>query len=277
MPTVHVALFHTEGGAKDGLLDLRAECLQFRQALQSVGLNVLVYSPSVMIEEEIVGPEVFRDHSEYVKSHPDFWKLPTHNVGWSKQNFLLWKPELLRFLLSQGSSVVAENDIVFYHDVNVTRFPQYLSGIDKWAKLAHKWCRDKDVVLFTDSDIKLKQDVKQDLWNKYLGERSGDWRHVWAGALVCRKSQGARGFVRQWLNLTRQLDARAPVPMATQSSDLYIHSQEQACLSIAYYLSRQRASGLSGSPRLVDLAGDRRIPPTVKMRVRGKLKSLRGR
>lgn len=230
------------------------------------GLYSLCFTPRTLIQSDPSLVDVFIDQRSYVETHADFGNIPLHVENWSAQNFLLWKPALLSHLLAESFEGIEEDDILFYHDANVEKFPEYLEGVRSWRRLARKYTKRTSVVLFHDNDIRLKQDVKPDLLERTLGSSSRELRHIWAGAAIFKKNAESRAFVESWLRLSLELDNRAPVPMRKPCSDLLVHSQEQACLSVVAY------SDMDGCRppkcRTVDLFGTRRIPVTFRQRLR---------
>jgi len=259
VPEVHLVSFYTEGSPHDQLQDLSAEAAMMRDQAHRVGLRATLFSPRLLLGLSARFETVFTDQREYVESHPDFCNLPVNNPAWSAMNFFLWKPELICMLLHPAYEAIAEGDLIFYHDSNTTKSPTYLRGIEKWDRYVRRLNTTHSINLFLDNDLRLGNDVKPDLLNRTLGYQARRLRHIWAGAMVFRKCEISRLFVDRWLSHTRNLDSRAPVPMAAPDPDLLIHSQDQACLSVTTYqwIYEQGSTDIS----LVDLRGSRRIPP----------------
>lgn len=266
MSKVHLIIFYTQGTPLDPGLNLEKEAkLVYDEAIKSFD-SVQLYTPEKCrnIFEDYEG--IFKDRRTWVeKQASKMTEIFEWSENWAAMNFLLWKPALISYLLNQKNQF-SNNDIIFYHDVNVTRYPEYLSGIKEWPLYVKKEMANKSILLFTDYRMKLTHDVKRELlersnlWNYQAARRP----HVWAGAMAFRKDTNAQKFVHEWLNLCSDQNNLSPVTRYQHTRNFIKHSQEQACLSVVYHSAYKSDETV----RLKYLFESRSIPPTTTTKLR---------
>ena len=266
MSKVHLILFYTKGPPFDVGLNLEKEAeAVYSEAIESFD-SVQMYTPEIC-------RGIFKDH-EAIFTDQRKWVMQqaanmTETFEWSENwaaiNFLLWKPSLINHLLNHCNQI-SNDDIIFYHDINITRYPEYLTGIKKWKSYILKEIHNNSTLLFTDYKMKLKHDVKRELLerSKLWNYRSSRQPHIWAGAMAFRKDSNAQKFVSEWLDVCLDINNLSPVTSYQHTKKFIKHSQEQACLSVLYY------SGYKSdcTVRLNYLLESRSIPPTIDIKLR---------
>ena len=266
MSKVHLVLFYTQGEPFDKGLNLEKEAKQVYNQAKGIFDHVYLFTPEkcrqVFNDHEII----FQDQREWVQKQAIEMKLPFEwSANWAALNFLLWKPALIDHLLNHSNSI-SQDDIIFYHDVNTTRYPEYLNGIKNWKLYVQKELKNKSTLLFTDYKMKLTTDIKRELL-----ERSNLWNyeysqkpHIWAGAMAFRRDANAQKFVGEWLKLCLDIDNLSPVTRYQRTKNFIKHSQEQACLSVLYHSAYQS----DRTVKLKYLLESRSIPPTFATKLR---------
>jgi hypothetical protein len=177
------------------------------------------------------------------------------NENWAALNFLQWKPALIYEEL-MNSKNINFGDILFYHDVNVTKYPEYLKNIEKWPKFLLSNMRNKSILLFNDNNMLLRVDCKKELIDKYKCEEFENEAHTWAGAIAIRKDENGIKFINEWVKMVNDLDNVSPITNYGDREGFYWHSQEQACLSILFFLNSEKSF-----VKKIFLYNQRAIPP----------------
>ena len=229
---VHFLSFFTEGNKKDLGSDLTKEAKILSSRVEEYFHSTTMLSPSILIEHDKKWENFFCDKREWVQENylhtiPNFrW-----NENWAALNFLQWKPMLIYEQLV-NSEKIKFGDIIFYHDVNVTKYPEYLINIEDWPKFLSSKMKGKSILLFNDNNTPLRVDCKKELIDKYQCEKFEHKAHTWAGALAVRKDPNGIKFIHDWVKMVDQLENISPITSYGDRDGYYWHSQEQACLSI---------------------------------------------
>ena len=253
---IHFLSFYTEGEGKDLGLSLLAEAQILSNHVRQYFSSVTMRSPESLIDNDIRWADLFKDRRNWVKAR---YQNSISGFNWSENwaalNFLVWKPHLISNEL-QVSNKINPGDILFYHDVNVSKYPDYLYGIKKWVGYLHSQMKGKSVLLFDDDGLPIRADCKKELIEKYQCEAFEKERHTWAGAIAVRKDKDGLHFVSDWIKMVSDLDNVSPITNYGNRVGYNWHSQEQACLSILYLKNLNNPS-----VKKVFLYKGRRIPP----------------
>lgn len=257
-PAVHLVLFHTEGEPHDHGKDLRAGAQQLADAAVGHFSSVRVFTPRQLLSRGERWQDILRDVSPLITSHPLFSEDLRWNPQWARIGLLRWKPELISSVLD--GSDVTPGDIVFYHDADVERYPDYLYGIPRWASWLSRKMRQLDLLTFDDNQAPLLSDSKPELVERLVGmDAAHHLSHVWAGAVAVKKTDAGRSAIAQWAALCADANNLLPVTRAKRDSQLAQHSADQAVLSCLWH-----SPDLLGSEirrERVFLHRSRRIPP----------------
>jgi|APSaa5957512535_1039671.scaffolds.fasta_scaffold04696_3 hypothetical protein len=228
---VHLIYFYTEDKKLDKGLDLATEAKIFSSLTTERFTSVQGYNPQKLIESGKKWLGVFQDKTSWVVSHPEYTKKLKWNREWAKVNFQAWKPKLiLEVLLSDR---VKDGDIVYYHDVNIGKYPEYKIGIPKWEEYISSEMILSDVLLFNDNNIDFRSDTKIELIDFFnLGNLTG--HHIWSGALAIKKTSLGIDFCREWDLATSNLELVSPF---TRTKYRYYHwnAVDQATVTALYH------------------------------------------
>jgi hypothetical protein len=256
-----LATFGSLGPPADAGSDLTAESARFAEAAAPyVDLHIHHTSVTLRTIEPVWGEAAVRDYLPWLRQQPS----PTcrMNLNWPKIGFLMWKPLMLRHVLSADSRV-EEGDVVLYHDVNCRRYPQYLDGMDSWRSLTADLLSSLKSDVLVTRGCALYQDVKDYLIRKYLGDQVDlEQAGVWAGLLAFRKSPLSLRLVDEWWEISKDLENLAPVPDPTPHPGMIWNSGEQSTLAIAV-LRGVRDGTLPANLLRYRVAGRRYTPDAV--------------
>lgn len=269
---IHLVTFFTEGAGLDNGLDLRAQASEFLNRAKPYFNSVTIACPRELISENESWVSIFEDRRAWVELELAKQSINlTWNQNWAALNFLIWKPKFLEQILISKHSI-NPGEIIFYHDINIARYPEYLYRIEDWSNFITNKMKQHSVLLFNDNNMKIYQDTKQELLQGYLGSEN-DWNHlhhIWAGALAIRNDDFGRRFLGEWVGMCSQVKNVSPITNFSKYPGYVWHSQEQACLSVLYYLRKN-----TNKIKCIFLWGSRRIPvaplsiikwPLIRMR-----------
>jgi hypothetical protein len=128
-------------------------------------------------------------------------------------------------------------DIVFYHDINFHRYPNYILNCDQWRNLSLKVLNDlKCDIFIPSSGVTLKKDVKAYLIRKYLGEEYFEKTGLWNGLIVMRKSKTLLRFLKEWTEMSAQLDNISYLPNPNPHPEVIWHSPDQSVAGVLAHL-----------------------------------------
>lgn len=255
---MHFITFFTEGGEFDRGTDLTDQKLSLLELINTDFATKTAYSPRRLINLDQKWKAIFEDKREYMHQQlPHFDKNMAWNINWAALNFLLWKPALIAHVLKHDERI-AYGDIIFYHDVDLKKYPSYKYDIKSWGNFIKEKMGSRCVLLFNDNDLRLSNDVKSELLLKYFenAEKAKNLHHIWAGALAIKKSEYGLQFANRWLKLTNELENRSQLTIYSNEPGFHWHSQEQACLSVLYHKEKHLSQ-----VNCEFLNGDRCIPP----------------
>jgi hypothetical protein len=255
---LHFVTFFTEGNKSDRGLDLSDQKETLFALLNDDFSTTTAYSPTQLIRMNAEWLTIFEDKREYMNHALE--KTGDNirwNENWAALNFLLWKPALINYVLKHDDRI-QYGDTVFYHDVDIKKYPAYLYDIKKWQTYIKNKIANRSVLLFNDNNTRLVKDVKMELLLKSFEDiHSAKYlHHIWAGALAIKKNDYGLQFADRWMELTEILENRSQLTKYSTEKGFYWHSQEQACLSVLYHNEKQ-----SKQIGCEFLNGDRCMPP----------------
>lgn len=191
-----------------------------------------------------------------------------------------WKPHLIIQLLESES--IRENDILVYHDSDVSRYPEYFNHAALWRSWFRRTMRNLDVLCFNDNNAGLYSDTKPELLEAFFGDSSDrGYHHIWAGAIGIRKNNEGRKFAKHWDELCT-LQNLAPFTAYPERKNFHKHSHEQAVLGCIWHSRHSEIEKVRR--RSVYLHKARKIPPPsgwmlmkkrAKRSLRKKIRTLR--
>jgi len=266
---VHLVLFHTEGFPWDHGKDLSEGASQLANSAVGSFRSVRVFTPRRLLAAEANWEESLRDYTPDVIAHPLFSERLEWNRGWAKLGLQQWKPRLVAQLVEHSD--IPEGDIVFYHDSDAVKYPEYLAKVSLWAPWIAKQMKSVDVLAFNDNNVPLTSDTKTELIERVLADTFDNrLRHLWSGAIAVRKSDAGREFAGKWFELST-IENLMPVTRDAEKVHFHQHSVDQATLSCLWHTSSLRNSGIRR--KVVYLHKTRSIPPpSLIERIRKKAK-----
>jgi hypothetical protein len=229
-PRFIVVTFYSEGFPWDAGLSLVDEERHFRAVVEPYVDEVRSFCPRSMAAQW-EGTEVYcRDYSEWLERHPLRYQLKRRNPGWEKMGFMAWKPFLLSALLHNDA--ILPGDVIFYHDVNFTKYPAYSQTPAEWRAVSLRILDELGCDIFCPEAARLETDAKAFLVRRYLRESAGMERGVWAGLILCRKSSQSIEFIDEWKTMCDDLDNLSPLPNPKPYAGSHWHAPEQAVLGV---------------------------------------------
>lgn len=215
--------FYTEGGNRDNGKNLSKEAFHFKRLFESEVDNLTLYTPRICSSLDASFDELFIEYeNKFV--HPE------HYRG-NKHGFWAWKP----FVIAHQLSMMKDDDILIYHDMNTTRYPYYQNFSRPLKHIVYKLLEvaqaDISVPFENPEYLHLKHHVKQEVLSTIGGniEEFKNWPLLNANRIFIRKSQFSVDLVNEWLELCKQKELL--LPEQTAQKDLRWHTHDQALLS----------------------------------------------
>jgi hypothetical protein len=228
---VHLIYFYTEGGVHDNGSNLINQANEFLLLVTGKFASVQGCTPRSLIASNRDWINVFTDRTSWVENHSEYTENLRWNKEWAKVNFQAWKPKIVLDLLS--SNRILDGDIVFYHDINTRKYPEYRIGIFKWNQYVKEKILDYDVLLFNDNNVDFRSDTKIELIDHFnLGNLTG--HHVWSGALAVKKTSLGIDFCKEWDQVTSNIELVSPFTKGG-GQNYYWNAVDQAAVSALYY------------------------------------------
>jgi len=254
---VHLVLFQTEGPPHDLGLPLTQEADLLRDVARDAFDSVVVATPRSLLGQDASWAPLLADHRSWVERQPGYSPELRWNRSWAANGLQAWKSRLILERLHHPD--VDDGDIVLYHDVNVTRYPEYLEGVRRWSGFQRRRLRQASVLLHIDGSSDLRQDVKHELLSDRLGELApGFVPSAWSGCLAVRRDAEGLRFIEDWMELNAQPDLLSPVTSPPFDPRFFWHTADQATLGVLWHA--RIAAGDDRAIRVANLRG-RRIPP----------------
>lgn len=226
--------FYTEGYPYDKGIDLKKEAIIFKKIAKNYFDKVLLFNPRKLIKIHKKWAQILFDKNILKEHLESKQNINTKNENWAKLNFSLWKPHLIYYILQQKN--LKENSIIIFHDINLTKYPAYKHNLKASKNLFSKSLKNKSIVCIKDSYFSLSIDCKQETILKYLGSEGKTLSHIWSGCIGLKKNKISLGFCKEWIKLTEIDFNRNQITKFDNFKDFKWHSQEQATLSILFYL-----------------------------------------
>ncbi len=257
---LHFLIFFTEGGDIDEGLELTNAMQIYTREIKKYFESVLIYSPSKLIARNPRWINIFENQVKFTEkqivesNNKILW-----NKNWAKLNFLLCKPELIFEELTDNKKI-KEGDIIFFHDVNVKKYPIYLKRLKFLKKYIDRSMSEKSILLFRDNLVQTSVDIKSEIIQKYLGCDGKKLFHIWSGSLAIKNDSYGRSFAKMWLDISREKENRSQFTNKKQPKEFYWHAIDQSTLTITYYLAIC-LSKFKNKISLKFLNNQRMIPP----------------
>lgn len=261
MPRVHLLSFFTEGPPNDLGQDVRNGATRLRDAGTPFFDEIRFETPRTLTERDKTWVESFHNFVPEILASPEYRQDLKWNHGWALTGLFRWKPRLiLEYLLSNKTNW---GDIVFYHDSDALKYPEYLDGISLWPEFLKSQLRKTDVLLFRDNRARLVTDTKPELWEQFFDERfASSLKHVWGGAVAVKKTKKSIVFLERWNQFAQNPANILPFSRANSRDDFVVHAADQSILSCLWHES-QSSWRTRRSVKCVYLNDSRRIPPAM--------------
>lgn len=260
-PRIHFVSFYTEGSPFDRGPNLTHAAQQLEKAVKPEFDSMFFHTPRVLLRRDPTWEQSFRDFTAMIERHPSFSEEQNWNTGWARLGLFAWKPRLIFEALNESD--VRHGDLLFYHDSDTHKYPQYLNGVEKWRRWLLERMRRVDVLVFRDNRARLVSDTKPEVWEQFFtADEVSGLRHLWAGAFAVRKSTPGIEFVRKWKQLAEVPENLLPITRAAGEQYFSQHGPDQALLACLRHCRREWPAGLR--LREVYLEGGRMIPPPKK-------------
>lgn len=272
---VHLITFHTEGPPSDSGKNLKVVSERFIGRASPHFSTAQSYCPRELTSISQDWDDYLADERASVLNQKDHDSDLRWNQDWAKIGFFRWKPRLIYEVL--GSASVRDGDIVFYHDVDVERYPEYLKGLSKQGRFLRLKMAELDVLLFRDHPSLLVQTVKPELFEEFppspvMADQT--LLSIWAGAIAIRKSPAGLAFARAWMNACSRQNV-SPVSRRPLPEGFLISTGEQAVLAALYYSDEMQNSEIRIDTQYLERS--RVIPPPARTKrlVRRKIRRIR--
>jgi len=264
---IHLISFYTEGKNLDPGFDLHRTSEIFKNKARLYFDSVQFFSPRILISKDPSWKKILEDKREIMEQYEikGLIEKGKWNTHWAALNFQLWKPKLIQDLLN--SSSIEEDEILLYHDINFSKYPEYLSQIHRWNDYFKKKFSKRSIILFNDNNARITTDTKPDLLETYLPSvkyNHAKMHHIWAGAIAFKKNAKSIEFVDQWVDLCTE-ENLSPIYYKTPTPDFAWHSLDQACLTVNYFSNNWY---LNSNCECVFLWGKRLFPTSLKQKLR---------
>ncbi len=233
-PKLVVVTVYSQGPPHDHGSDLTQIEQEFRQHIEPYVDLYVSYSPERLVREDPTTAPSVADYTSYLKNHPNRGQLGHYKSSWSRLGFLMYKPYVIRHVLS--SPLMEPGDVLLYHDVDFQAYPVYIRDCEQWKSLSFDILESLKSDFFIPLGSTLEHDVKSCFVRKHLGESSFKARGVWAGIMIFRKTPLSSRFVEEWVSLSSDLDNISPLPNPDPRPKYIWHSVDQ---SVAGVLSRR--------------------------------------
>lgn len=269
---IHLVFFYTEGSGLDNGSNLRFQANLMIEKAKQFFDSVIATCPRELIIQDPSWAKIFEDKRGWVRAELEKKSISLMwNQNWAALNFLIWKPTLIKHLFA-NNKIIRSGDIIFYHDINHEKYPEYLDNIELWGDYIQKQIQNCSVLLFNDNDMKIYQDTKQELILRYFDNKKywKNFHHIWAGAFAIKKDDYGNEFLQEWLGMCSQVDNVSPITDFYAYPGYIWHSQEQACLSVLYHLKKG-----DRKIKCIFLWGSRRLPAALASTIEWSLHSIK--
>lgn len=194
-PKITVVTFYTEGLPEDEGLFLKPSAYTIAALTKARGYSFKAYTPS----------EVRRlGGYELVQSYPEDYALP-QNPGLHKIGFSAWKP----FILLHAMQEMDPDDIVFYIDCNIIKYPMMRGYINNLKNIVENGLKIADFAVareISQTGLKAFQFSKQSQITEIAGDDdfTRAFPMVIVNNVIVKNTTSGRDFLLLWLALCRQ-------------------------------------------------------------------------
>jgi hypothetical protein len=221
--TINFISFFTQGYNKDKCLNLTESYSLYKNTITNYVDTTKFYRA-----EELKNN---KDTEYLVKEFPD---EPIHNAKTNLIGYLRWKPYIILETLKKSNY----NDIIYYRDCNVKKYPEILEGIHETALLLNKLLLSEDIFFPIENNIKLKGHVKSEIF-EYMKLNKKNYLEKYllnASVIICRKSDLTIKFMEEWLELCKNDDLISSnyCPLI-QNKNFKWNTQEQSIMNMLAY------------------------------------------
>ena len=229
---INLLLFYTEGGEHDPFRPMDTHKLNIILKEISANTKVNIFTPRTLVDQFAEAHEVLYSGKHISSNHQTL----NINKEWEKINNQTWKP----FLISRVLNNLDDGEILFYHDCDLQKYPEYEENIKLSEKKIRGLLGNKDVLLFCDNGMKMYNDCKSELLRSYDLLEYQSEPHVWSGAMILKKTATSTEFILDWYNLHKKSsNASQDYEPSLQHRDFIWHTVDQATLGCTFYSWRK--------------------------------------
>jgi len=160
------------------------------------------------------------------------------NPNWVKVGFNSWKSLILKKTIE--SDEINYGDILFYHDTDIEKYPNYKLNINQWKDTSIEILNHLKSDIFIPSGNPLYKDVKAYAIRKHLKKFSQFNLGVWNGLIILRKSKTSIKFINEWYELCSDLSVISPLPNPDPFPGNIWHSPDQATLGLLVNIWKEK-------------------------------------
>ncbi len=255
---LHFVGLYTQAKPHDLGADLSQPARRFKAQIELVFDSVQIVNPQELIQSDDSWRSRFHDYSEVIRNDPRFSPDLKWSPSWARTGLFSWKPRLILDSLLRPE--VQPGDVVFYHDLDCDKYPEYLQGVKRWPRWLRRQMQSTDVLTFRDNRARFVSDVKSEVWQSFFSpNEAGKLKHVWAGAFAVKKTQAGIAFVEMWDSMAQDEELLLPFTVDVSQPFFSQHVPDQSLLACLSKSPRHWPRGLS--LKEINLKNSRVIPP----------------
>lgn len=259
---VHLLSFYTEGQPFDIGPNLAGPAGRFERAATENFDGVQFWTPRKLLALDSSWQESLRDYSPEIQADPRFSAGTKWNPGWARMGLFAWKPRLI--LEACQSEGVQPGDILFYHDSDCEKYPDYLHRVGSWRRWLKSNLIEREILVFRDNRARLIHDTKPEIWEKFFTQEEAlRLPHIWAGAFAIKVGERSLNFVKSWQELCSDKENLFPFSRGDSDPTFSKHAPDQAILACLWHHAKA-LDPILGSE--IFLHGSRKIPPPSRFK-----------
>lgn len=226
IPQIHFVSFYTNGPPHDGCLNIEDSYIKYKKYISEYVDTYKFYSYSELNNNP--------DTKIYVKS---FDSQANHNIGTNKCGYLRWKP----YIILKELEKLNDNDILYYRDCNINKYPNILIGIEKTKNICEYILNEIKCDIFVPIEhpsIRVKHHCKKKIY-----ETIDNYEDYYldnfllnASVIICKKTPMILSILKEWLNYCLN-DELIDVDTFNEIQHIEFrwNTQEQAILNVLLY------------------------------------------
>ena len=213
--------FYTQGKPYDNCLNLSNSANRYAKLISEYVDEVRFYSKSELQNN--------KDTEFLVKEYSN---EPIYNKCTNLIGYLRWKPYIILDTLTKSN----ENDIIYYRDSNIDKYPSILNGLEYTLKYLNLVLNETDIFAPLENlgTIKMKHHIKREVFekidaypNNYLNDNL-----INASIIITRKTDTSIKFFTEWLELCNDENLISPNYSSIQDNQFKWNTQEQSIMNV---------------------------------------------